>query len=349
MEKKLLNIVKESPVLSRQELEDYVNNPDLSETQKYQIELKITNNPINQELLDAYLSNPSVLKTKSCCRNRFNNDMLKWVLGTFSLILIIGIIFFLSTMKSGKTIAEAEVLSQDTTIEQEPDLDEPIEESQEPMISETNSIRISPKQTIAYSTVAPITPKTIKKIELEAIQSPKPKIDKKYPAMYLADFKVTDYRKIRKIGKPKDLSLSGTPASEAFLNSESETFKLENDSTFYLDFLRETLRGFKHEKYQAILPAWNTIIKQFPEDDNALFYRALTYFKLEQFDASTEDLHAVLANPMSNFDEEANWYLALNYYKLGKLKLCRTTLKSIIADASFYKEKAKILLKQCEK
>ncbi len=345
MKKDLLNIIPTSPVLSREELEQYVHNPQLSDKEKYAIELKINNNPINQELLEIYRQNPNALD--SGCKSCFIKPLLIWSLGSLT---VIGVFIVLWLMFFDETTTDTR-LSTTNTKPFEKLKEAPKKASEAPKenhLKEVNSLTISPKQTIAYSTIAPITGKKANGIESEPPSMPELSLKKKYPAKYLGDFKVTDYGKIRKQDSYRTPDLPGTPAGQTVVLEQDVNLRAENDSLFYMGFLRETLRGFKHKKYQAILPAWKTILKQFPDDDNALFYGALTKFKLEQYEASVADLEQVLDNPMSNFNEEADWYLALNYYHLGQKQACCAILERIIKEATFYKEKAQLLIKQCQ-
>lgn len=347
MNSKLLNIIEKSDLLTQKELMDYASKEKLSKEQVYSIEQKIANNQDNQDLLDAFNAQPNLFKDFRFLKSPLDNNNLEWILVSFSVFVIfIGIVFFVKvpqkehlSHKSNsivkfdhvkiKTSANKRILKQDNV---------------ERKLFKINAQRQSSLNIEReLYVISPIQSKVVKSIDVKEKKRKALKNTNKYPSIYLHDFKVTDYRKIRYRKRNETIQLSGTSASSEKAWQMSTFEKMQQDSVFYIDFLRETLRGFKHKKYSLIIPEWKKILNAYPDDDNALFYRAISNYKVSEYEASVSDLNNVLKNPMSNFTQESNWYLALNYSALGRIKESLEILDIIIEQDSFYAKSANML------
>lgn len=345
MDSKLLHIVENSDLLTQKEILAYTKKGELSAKEIYAIELKITNNPANQELIDAFNEHPNLFKEfdNTNTSNPLDNNSIGWLLSLAAIVLISGMTFFLLNTNPKVTI-EAELAIINIPIEATPQKYEKpqvvIQPSAKPLESEPNTDISANSSNRESSTVNLLASRDINQLEVGEIKDQKLINKKRYPYTYLRNLKVTDYRKIRFLETPEKRELSGISANSENLEHLSNFEKLRNDSVYYMDFLKETLRGFQNKKYQPIISAWDQMLSAYPDDDNALFYRAISYYYLSEFENSIKDLLAVLSNPMSNFDEEAEWYLALNYHHSGQKQNCKNSLADIIKRNAFYSQQA---------
>ncbi len=344
---RLLHIIEVSEILTPEEVKLYTEPNKLNSVERYDIEYKIANNPANQELIDAYNNKPNLfddfkhLKVIKTPLDGYGVELTLLVVNV--IFLIIFFIVQLDPKEKSKQFVnkKSEVRNiRKETRHIEKILPESELELNNPTISKSSTKRIK-QETIDFLESRPLQQVNNKLIEKGTLN-----YKKKYPYTYLLNYKVTDYRKIREQNTNHKIELNGVPASSENSKRLSKTERLKTDSVYYMDFLKETLRGFKNQKYSLILVEWDKILSVFPEDDNALFYKAISNYYLSNGELSVKGLLKVVSNPMSNFIEEANWYLALNYYQLEKDKECKKILDKIIDEKTFYSKKAQAFYKQ---
>lgn len=349
MESKLLNIIKNSDLLSQKEIVAYSKQEGLSKEELYAIELKILSNPDNQELLDTYSEKPDLFEKQNPIKSPLDNYSIEWLLVFTSIILIsIPSIYLLKKEKPeliSNPIQNIEIVEQ-----------EPIENykkipttdlansSVDEIISDVSSDKKSIPEREMMTIERLVSSKNVK-LESEELKAEVLRYKNKYPAVFLGDFKATDYSKIRTYQKDEALDLGGIPASVENQDHTSSFEKLKVDSVFYMAFLRDLLRGFGNKKYSLIITKLDEILQVYPEDDNALFYRGVSLYYLADHQKSVVTLQAVLSDPMSNFTQEAYWHLALNYVEQKEIAKAKELLQEIAQDNAFYAERAKALLK----
>ena len=345
MDSKLLHIVETSDLLTQKEILAYTKKGGLSAKEIYIIELKITNNPVNQELIDAFKEHPNLFKDfdNTNLRSPLDDYSIEWLLSLTAIVIISSMSFFLLNT-SPKVRIDTEPTITNSSTETTP---QKFEKPQVVFQPSEKSLKSAPNTDISASNsnreasaISLLASRDINQLEVEEIIDPKLINKKRYPYTYLQNLKITDYRKIRFLEISEARGLSGISANSENLEHLSNFEKLKNDSVYYMDFLKETLRGFQNKKYQAIIPAWSQMLSAYPDDDNALFYRAISYYYLLEFENSIKDLLTALSNPMSNFDEEAEWYLALNYHHSKQKQNCKSSLEAIIKRNAFYSRQA---------
>lgn len=173
-------------------------------------------------------------------------------------------------------------------------------------------------------------------------------IKKSAKEIYLADFKLIDYRAYR--SKPEIYSqqilLSGTPANQEQLEYTDNDPAWTDVNIPYHDYIQKTILQFKNENYRATLNRTQYILKFYPDDLNALFYGGLCYYNLREFDLAIDAFEKVNNHPFVNFDEEASWYLANAYYLKNDKQKAKELFISIIAKNKFYKVQAEKFLEK---
>lgn len=166
---------------------------------------------------------------------------------------------------------------------------------------------------------------------------------KKGAEFYLYALKLVDYRNYRskQIKITTDGFITGTPAN---INEASKTNadELENKINFtYIEFLGKAMEVFSKNDYIKSLWYFKTILANYPDDVNALFYSGICWFQLKEYDNATTAFQKVVDAPFSNFNEEAEWYTALSLLKLHRIEAAETKLAEIIRLNGFYATQAK--------
>jgi TolA-binding protein len=164
------------------------------------------------------------------------------------------------------------------------------------------------------------------------------------PATHLHDLFVVDYRRIER--EHTDViytkyEFSGTSAEFETENHENNAELLETKVEMpYWEYLSKTLEFFSRENYKNSLNRFLTILEQYPEDMNALFYGGLCYYNLGNFNKALDFFEKLLAIELNAFKEEGAWYKAKTLLKLGRKNEAKIVLDEIIAGGGFYTEDA---------
>lgn len=163
--------------------------------------------------------------------------------------------------------------------------------------------------------------------------------------VYLHDLKFIDYRGQRFISPTDTRTLSGTSAerekkvktvNEAFSNEKS-SYRDESTQVAYHDFLTETAFLMKSGDYKKALSNFSTILKAYPNDDNALFYSGYCLFNLEKYSDAIPFFQQSEQSVRINFTEEAEWYLFLSYVELKDISRAKSQGEKIAVRNGFYK------------
>ena len=112
---------------------------------------------------------------------------------------------------------------------------------------------------------------------------------------------------------------------------------------YYNDFLDKGLFKFKKEKYSEAIVIFDEILKQYPNDINALFYNGLSFYKLKKYNKAIKYFNLVINDKINIFDQEAEWNKALCLLETNKAE-GKKLLQKIADDAGFYSQKAMNLL-----
>jgi len=176
-----------------------------------------------------------------------------------------------------------------------------------------------------------------------------------FPILYLADnsLKVANYSGKR---EPKDeLELEDARSmgtSARFANKKVAEAEMQTNSVymfeeeyFYNDFLDKALFKFKKEKYSEAIRIFDVIIKQYPDDINAIFYNGLSFYKLKKYNKAINYFDLVINDNINIFDQEAEWSKALCLLETNRSE-GEKLLQKIVDEAGFYSQKAMILLNE---
>ena len=123
---------------------------------------------------------------------------------------------------------------------------------------------------------------------------------------YLNDYKVVDYRFYRKrpLEEQKNELLTGVPASFETNENLKTNDELEIEKS-YFNFLEKSLKLLKEEKYNFAEERFELILKTYELDVNALFYLAITKYKLKEYRSCLEMLDKLEnARKLAELNEE---------------------------------------------
>jgi len=164
----------------------------------------------------------------------------------------------------------------------------------------------------------------------------------------LSNFIFIDYRGIRrKVIKPMKSNFTGVSANLENENT-ADLFLPETDLSTeiaYHDYLEATALLMNKGNFEKSIKRFEIILKQFPDDHNALFYIGFCYFQLQQFAESLKFLNQLKQPIWGNFEEETQWYKAKCYFELGQRNQFIKEANEIIQKNGFYSTQAKALMK----
>lgn len=173
------------------------------------------------------------------------------------------------------------------------------------------------------------------------------------PFIYINDLYVVDYREIDR--KKRNVSymryeLTGLSADFESEDRKSTTDLIEKEVEMpYMDYLKKSMKLFSKNDFKKSLNRYLTILEQYPEDLNALFYGAHCYYNLSQYELALNLFDQVLSieqeQKFTAFIEEAEWYKSKTLIKLGRYQEAKTLLNLIIAKGQFYSGDAIKLVK----
>lgn len=164
------------------------------------------------------------------------------------------------------------------------------------------------------------------------------------PVKYIYDLKVIDYSELYAKYDLLRHSASGS-LSPGMENRSTIRTDQEYDTLTSEIVLQRALNNFKKQQYRSVILMMNLLLKRFPDDMNAQFYSALSYYYLDESAEAEKLLIKLLAHKNTTFDEEANWYLANVKLNLNKREAAVEILTKIEKGKGFYSEMAANKLK----
>jgi hypothetical protein len=102
----------------------------------------------------------------------------------------------------------------------------------------------------------------------------------------------------------------------------------------------EALSGIVQGDHKRTLNDLRFLLRQYPDDVNALFYAGLCSYSLGLPERAEGYFRRVMAHPVDSFDEEAAWYNALSVMQRSPGE-ARPLLEGIATDGGFYADRAR--------
>lgn len=165
---------------------------------------------------------------------------------------------------------------------------------------------------------------------------------------YIDNLKVIDYN----LNIPEEPAKgkgvpSGTESKFENREKKSQDTKAAKSSglivyrkTNYINLLTDPVVLFNKKRYQSAIEGFNEILSIHPGDENAIFYKGLSFYHLEDYSNAAKFLKQLYANPTGTFYEEANFYLAKTYIDSGDTEKGAALLKEVVNRKGFYASKA---------
>lgn len=197
----------------------------------------------------------------------------------------------------------------------------------------------SPEQ---ISTLDPLPASMISSGKAKSSPSPRTPGDRIY---HVRNYKLADYR-----GKRANLQtesraiLGGTPANQSPDGKTTEQPEALRQMP-YVDYLELAIIDYASEDFHSCEKKLLTILKQFPDDVNGLFYSGMCAFHTESYSQAVELLKKVNENEISVFREESSFYLARALDGWGREDEAQELYDQIARANSFYSQPARKFLK----
>lgn len=352
-------------------LRRYYQN-ELSAAERNALEQKALDDPFLKEAMEGFDENPGSFDAFY----RKHSDKLKLKRGRFTFVIAVSILalFFVVTtlLKQQETLPDenSEIAQLDTV---KTFIDEPVEESTEYEVirEELETLNVIPPTEVI--SVEEIIEHQEKVVENQKNQTENNIIlidttdvideeefgyedetwhrkgQNSAPTVYIYNMSVVDYRQIRRdrneIGY-KRYDLGGVPANVENNEDEDPTNLVEQEVAVpYYIYLKKSMYFFAKSSFKKSLNRYKTILEQYPEDLNALFYGGLAYYNLGKYENSISYFDQIFDSEYNTFSEEAYWYKAKSLIKLDRTKEATEVLNNIIAGGGFYTQDA-ITLKE---
>lgn len=122
---------------------------------------------------------------------------------------------------------------------------------------------------------------------------------------------------------------------------------LKNYQLTYLhEWLADGLNYFNQKNYTTASYYFSELLKQNPEDINALFYTGLCNYYLAYYNAAILNFNTVISNKNNTFLLESNYYKALSLIANEQNQEGKLLLKKISEEGNFYAKPATQLLEK---
>lgn len=160
--------------------------------------------------------------------------------------------------------------------------------------------------------------------------------------LHILNYKLADYSVIRSEEWERfSLDEVGLPASFGSQEEKKLYVKEHPENVVsYIDYITQCIRAYDYEKFQQAIRRFNVVLEQYPDDVNAQFYSAMSYYAEKDYPKAIEYFLKVEKNGINTFDEEAMYYHAMTLKTLGNIDDANSLFVKVIRENGFYKENA---------
>ena len=156
------------------------------------------------------------------------------------------------------------------------------------------------------------------------------------------NYKMADYTVIRSSHWEKfSTDDIGVPAN---FSSEEEKIKFQKENPGkvvpYIDYITQCIRAYDEHKHKVALQRFGVVLKQYPDDVNAQFYSAMSYFDSMDYEKAIPLFQKVEKNHINTFDEEAFFYHAKCLKAQGDIDGANSLFVKVVQMNGFYRERA---------
>ncbi|MBI3135653.1 MAG: CDC27 family protein [Bacteroidetes bacterium] len=333
----------------------------LSEAEKNALEKRALDDPFLKDAMEGYESVPGSFEafyTKHIpAKTRFSSIYL--LIGSLITVALVSVLVLLhhNPAPTGIAVTDTDSTLTDSVITREVEvLPAAIDtlavaaDTEQIKLKEVVEARTEIQKTITYPEAHSDVPILIKENDERSddyVLEPEEhnlKVQELVPATYLFELFVVDYRRITRVNTRiiyTKYEFTGTSAeyeSEA-LEQHAELLETEVDVSYW-EYLSKAMESFSNGNYKSALNRYETILTQYNDDFNALFYGGLCYYNLGNFNKALVAFDKILQTDLNAFKEEAAWYKSKCLIKLGRKSEARNLLDEIIAGGGFYVQDA---------
>ncbi|HNQ69305.1 MAG TPA: hypothetical protein PKN32_13065 [Bacteroidales bacterium] len=154
---------------------------------------------------------------------------------------------------------------------------------------------------------------------------------------YINNYKVVNYIYDKRINtKHTDI-----PTHFLVPDEQSDDLAISKTNCNYDDFLRQTLNQMDEKNFEEAIQGFDIILSQYPSDVNAIFYKALCLYEINQNDNSLKLFELTLSNRINTFHQESKWYKSMILKEQKQYAATEKVLLEIINDNGYYGVQAK--------
>lgn len=208
--------------------------------------------------------------------------------------------------------------------------------------NEPNEIVDRKKVVSGVEIIKPIYSKNIDHAEIEKGLSPVSN-NSNVPVKYINNILVVDYLKMK--GKKmtvqnKIISVPAYSEIEKYLDDGTTRIKINLN-----DLLKNGINEFEKEKYVNAIKSLNELEEFFPNDLNVIFYKAMSYYKMNKYKDALPFFNRAIEHDFNTFQQDALWFKAKALIEMGNKAEAKIIIEKIIESNSYYTAEAKKLMK----
>ncbi|HOE05426.1 MAG TPA: tetratricopeptide repeat protein [Bacteroidales bacterium] len=159
-----------------------------------------------------------------------------------------------------------------------------------------------------------------------------------HPYTYLQGYKVVDYRFVKRNNqKFQDIPRNGADVNQL----PDDIPDLRDTRLAYVDYLEQALLFLKNKNYTAATECFETILEQYPGDQNAWFYKAMCYYETGETGKASACFGKVSAAGINTFHQESQWYAGLILLEQKQYAAAEKALIEIVNENGYYGAQAK--------
>ncbi len=205
--------------------------------------------------------------------------------------------------------------------------------------SMTAELRPLPQKVIIPESIAPLHYNKIIKIDNDISDinmSGYYRYSSNHMYSYIGNFKVIDYRYDKRINiKNRDI-----PSNFIDFGNDQDLTASNTEYT-YVSFLEQALEKINKKNYDGAIDDCNIILDQYPNDLNAVFYKALCLYELNNNNNSIDYFDIALSSKINTFHEESKWYKGLILKEEKQFAAAEKVLEEIVNEQGYYGVQAK--------
>ncbi len=153
---------------------------------------------------------------------------------------------------------------------------------------------------------------------------------------YIGNYKVIDYRYDKRMNR-KNMNI---PSNFIDINIPDKLSDIRTELT-YVAFLEQALDKINRKNYNGAIEDFNTILDQYPNDLNAVFYKGLCLYQTNSNNTSINYFDIALSSKINTFHEESKWYKGLILKEEKQYAAAEKVLEEIVNEQGYYGVQAK--------